>query len=315
MPPQIPRVSTRAGGVLRRLADDAGRRSRTRGPSWAPAQRRRIGSGRTAGQANGRNGAAAAAGRLVSLEAARRDARFDPRPDADPRLSRARPPEANLDPLGLEKREPHPELDPRPTASPRRLDRPIFIDNVLGLRDATMREIVLAAARPIAARSASSSCTCQDPDQKAWIQERIESARNQTEFTPRARRAILERLTAAEIVRALPRQEVHRHQALRLEGAEAMIPALEQIIKRGGQLGVRELVSACRIAAASTCSPTSWASRSRDVLRVSRATARTPRTCRARATSSTTSARHRTASSTATSSTSSLTANPSHLEA
>ena len=41
-----------------------------------------------------------------------------------------------------------------------------------------------------------------------------------------------------------------------LDGGESLIPAMEQIIKRGGALGVEKSSSACRTVAASTCSPT-----------------------------------------------------------
>ena len=51
--------------------------------------------------------------------------------------------QANLDPLGLEKREPHPELDPRTYGfTDADFDRPIFIDNVLGIETATLRQIL-----------------------------------------------------------------------------------------------------------------------------------------------------------------------------
>jgi 2-oxoglutarate dehydrogenase E1 component len=82
----------------------------------------------------------------------------------------------------------------------------------------------------------------QDPDQKAWIQERVEGARNHTDFTVKGKRGILERLTAAEVFERFLDKKYTGTKRFGLEGGEAMIPALEQIIKRGGQLGVRELV-------------------------------------------------------------------------
>jgi 2-oxoglutarate dehydrogenase E1 component len=82
----------------------------------------------------------------------------------------------------------------------------------------------------------------QDPDQKAWIQRahRVDPLATPPS-PPRARRRSCERLTAAEKLRAVPRQEIHRHQALRARGRRGDDPALEQILKRGGQLGVREV--------------------------------------------------------------------------
>ncbi len=82
----------------------------------------------------------------------------------------------------------------------------------------------------------------QDPAQKAWIQERIESIRNQTEFTAKGKLAILERLTAAEVFERFLDRKYTGTKRFGLDGGETTIPALEQILKRGSQLGVNEVV-------------------------------------------------------------------------
>jgi len=82
----------------------------------------------------------------------------------------------------------------------------------------------------------------QDPDQKAWLQERIEGGRNHTNFTENGKKAILERLTAAESFEKFLDKKFTGTKRFGLDGGEALIPALEQIVKRGGQLGMREIV-------------------------------------------------------------------------
>src|SRR5690606_21712178 len=82
----------------------------------------------------------------------------------------------------------------------------------------------------------------QDPAQKAWIQERIETIRNQPDFTVNGKRAILERLTAAEMFEQFLNKKYTGTKRFGLDGGEAMIPALEQILKRGGHLGLKEVV-------------------------------------------------------------------------
>src|SRR3546814_13845485 len=82
----------------------------------------------------------------------------------------------------------------------------------------------------------------QDPAQKAWIQERIETIRNQPAFTVNGKRAILERLTAAEVFEQFLNKKYTGTKRFGLDGGEAMIPALEQILKRGGHLGLQEVV-------------------------------------------------------------------------
>ena len=105
-----------------------------------------------------------------------------------------------------------------------------------------MREILAALRATYCGSIGVEFLHITDPEQKSWIQQRIEGPRNQTDFTPRGKHAILERLTAAEgFERYLDRKFVGTKR-FGLDGAESMVPALEQIIKRGGQLGVREIV-------------------------------------------------------------------------
>ena len=97
--------------------------------------------------------------------------------------------EAQLDPLGLQTPQPHAELDPATYGfTEADLDRPIFIDNVLGRETATLREIVAdPARRPIAARSASSSCTSRTPSRKPGSSARSKAPPGSTRL--RRRRA------------------------------------------------------------------------------------------------------------------------------
>ena len=106
--------------------------------------------------------------------------------------------EADLDPLGVKRIEPHPELDPASYGfSEEDLDRPVFINHVLGLESATMHQILDAVRETYCGKIGIEYMHIQDPAQKAWIQERIETVHNFTEFSVAGKRAILERLTAA----------------------------------------------------------------------------------------------------------------------
>ncbi len=151
--------------------------------------------------------------------------------------------EADLDPLGLKPLEPHPELDPKTYGfTERDMDRPIFINNVLGLETATLGEIMKAVRETYCDTIGVEYMHIQDPAQKAWIQERIESIHNRTDFTVNGKRAILDRLTAAEVFERFLDKKYTGTKRFGLDGGEAMIPALEQILKRGGQLGLEEVV-------------------------------------------------------------------------
>ena len=150
---------------------------------------------------------------------------------------------ANLDPLGLTNREQHPELDPASYGfTEADMDRKIFIDNVLGMHSASLREIIAALKTTYCGSIGVEFMHITDPEQKSWIQQRIEGPRNHTDFTERGKRAILERLTAAEGFERYLDKKFVGTKRFGLDGAESAVPALEQIIKRGGQLGVREIV-------------------------------------------------------------------------
>ena len=150
---------------------------------------------------------------------------------------------ANLDPLELDEKPMHPELDPANYGfGEGDWDRPIFIDNVLGLETATLREIVTALQETYCHTIGVEFMHIQNPAQKAWIQERIEGAHNHTDFTERGKRAIYERLVDAEEFEHYLHRKYIGTKRFGMDGAESVIPAIEQILKRGTQLGVSEVV-------------------------------------------------------------------------
>src|SRR5262249_41638228 len=151
--------------------------------------------------------------------------------------------EADLDPLGLKPILPHAELDPKTYGfTEADMDRPIFMATVAGIETATLREIMAQLRATYCGKIGVEYMHIQDPAQKAWIQDRIESIRNQTEFTPKGKLAILERLTVAEVFERFLDRKYTGTKRFGLDGGETLIPALEQILKRGSQLGVNEVV-------------------------------------------------------------------------
>jgi 2-oxoglutarate dehydrogenase E1 component len=150
---------------------------------------------------------------------------------------------ANLDPLELESKELHPELDPASYGfGDDDWDRPIFIDYVLGLETATLAEIIERLRKTYCGTIGVEFMHIQDPAQKAWIQERIEAIGNQTDFTIKGKQAIYERLVDAEEFERYLHKKYTGTKRFGMDGAESVIPAIEQILKRGSQLGLREAV-------------------------------------------------------------------------
>jgi len=150
---------------------------------------------------------------------------------------------ANLDPLGLEPQKNEEELDPRTYGfSDADLDRPIFLDKVLGLEFGTIRQIVTILRRTYCQTLGVEFLHISSGAQKGWIQERIEGPDKEITFTREGKRAILNKLVEAEGFEKFCDLKFTGTKRFGLDGAESMIPAMEQIIKRGGALGVREIV-------------------------------------------------------------------------
>ena len=150
---------------------------------------------------------------------------------------------AKLDPLELEPEKNEEELDPRSYGfTDADMDRKIFLDKVLGLEFASIREIVAILRRTYCQTLGVEFMHISDPAQKAWMQERIEGRDKEINFTREGKRAILNKLVEAEGFERFCDLKFTGTKRFGLDGGESMIPALEQIIKRGGALGVKEII-------------------------------------------------------------------------
>jgi 2-oxoglutarate dehydrogenase E1 component len=150
---------------------------------------------------------------------------------------------AKLDPLGINPRPSDEELHPSHYGfTDADWDRRIFIDHVLGLEFATVREIVAIVERTYCQTLGVEFMHISDPTEKAWLQERIEGPDKEITFTREGRRAILNKLVEAEGFEKFLDLKYTGTKRFGLDGGESLIPALEQIIKRGGNLGVKEIV-------------------------------------------------------------------------
>ena len=225
----------------------------SRGASWAPNGARVIGAAdaeapKPAANRNvkGGNGAAAAMPLAGRTEAEIRAAAQDTaRALMLIRAYRIRGHlEADLDPLGLVRQAPHRELDPATYGfGESDWDRPILIFGSLALGEsASLRQIMDRLRKTYCGPIGVEFMHISDPDQKAWIQERIEHIENHTEFTVEGRKMILQRVVEAEGLERYLGVKFVGTKRFGLDGGESLIAGLEQILKRGGQLGVRDVV-------------------------------------------------------------------------
>lgn len=150
---------------------------------------------------------------------------------------------ADLDPLGMRDTASHAELEPASYGfGEADMDRPIFIDNVLGLQIASMRQIMEIVRRTYCGTFALQYMHISNPEEAGWLKERIEGLGKEIQFTREGRRAILNKLVEAEGFEKFLHVKYMGTKRFGLDGGESLIPAMEQIIKRGGALGVRDIV-------------------------------------------------------------------------
>ncbi|MGI8840281.1 MAG: 2-oxoglutarate dehydrogenase E1 component, partial [Caulobacteraceae bacterium] len=151
---------------------------------------------------------------------------------------------ADLDPLGLAVTTGDAsELDPAAYGfSPGDFDRPIFLDFVLGMESATLREILALLERTYCGTIGVQYMHISDPRERAWLQRRIEGWDKEVKFTPEGKIAILRKLIEAESFERFLAKRYPGAKRFGLDGAESAVPALEQIIKRGGALNVEDIV-------------------------------------------------------------------------
>jgi 2-oxoglutarate dehydrogenase E1 component len=131
----------------------------------------------------------------------------------------------------------------RPTASPRPTSTGRSSSTTCsGLEFATIREMTGdPAAAPTAATSASSSCT--SPTRGEGLAAGAHRGPDkEIAFTREGKKAILNKLIEAEGFEKFLDVKFTGTKRFGLDGGESLIPALEQIIKRGGALGVKDIV-------------------------------------------------------------------------
>lgn len=150
---------------------------------------------------------------------------------------------ADLDPLRLSRNEAHPELDPANYGfGEDDWDREFFLDNVLGLEKATLRQIVDILRQTYSAKIGVEFMHIQEQDQKAWIQAVMEGSYNLLKPTADGKKEILQSLTAAEGFERFLNVKFPGTKRFGLDGGESTVPALEAIIRKSAELGVDEIV-------------------------------------------------------------------------
>jgi 2-oxoglutarate dehydrogenase E1 component len=149
---------------------------------------------------------------------------------------------ARLDPLGLSRMDVPPDLTPAYHGFTNAdLDRPIWIAGALGFEQATVREIVDVLQETYCGHIGFEYMHISDVEERRFIQERIETAESTVQFTPEGKQSILQKVIHAEQWEKFLARKYVGTKRFGLDGGESAVPALEAVIKYGGQMGVEEI--------------------------------------------------------------------------
>ena len=149
---------------------------------------------------------------------------------------------ANLDPLGMMERKYMHELHPEDYGFKKDdFNRKIYLDSYLDRDFASLKEIIKFLKDKYCSSIGVEYMHMTEREEKIWFRERMEKEENKVSFTNNGKKAILNKLIQAEGFEKYLALKFVGTKRFGLDGAESLIPALEQIIKRGGQLGVKEI--------------------------------------------------------------------------
>ncbi len=151
---------------------------------------------------------------------------------------------ADLDPLKRQERPNIPELEPAfYDLTEADMDTVFSATNTyFGQEQMTLREIIKALRQTYCSTIGAEFMYIADPAEKRWWQQRLESIRSTPSFTADKKRHILERLTAAEGLERYLHTKYVGQKRFSLEGGESFIASMDELIQRGGEKGVEEIV-------------------------------------------------------------------------
>lgn len=151
---------------------------------------------------------------------------------------------ADLDPLKRQERPQIPELETAFYDFTEGDHANIYsaANTFFGFESAPLRDIVRALRETYCGTIGAEFMYINDPAQKRWIQERLESSRAKPKLTREQKRRILDRLTAAEGLEKYLHTRYVGQKRFSLEGGESFIASMDEIVQHGGEQGIQEFV-------------------------------------------------------------------------
>ena len=149
---------------------------------------------------------------------------------------------ANLDPLYL-KVQHHPELDPSNYGfTVWDYDRDFITDGLAGLRTASLRKILDILYQTYCDKIGVEYKHIQDPEEKKWLQDKMEPNRNVQVFSDDEKKHILFKLSEAENFEKFIDKKYVGHKRFSLEGSETIIASLDYLLNCAANENVTEII-------------------------------------------------------------------------
>lgn len=150
---------------------------------------------------------------------------------------------ADLDPLGLSQQELPADLTPEYHGfTGADMDEPVFLGGTMGFESATVRQLIATLRANYCGKVGLEYMHISDVEERRFFQDRMEGIDKGIEFTENGKKAILSKVIEAETFENFLARKYVGTKRFGLDGGESMIPALEAVIKYGGQLGLKEIV-------------------------------------------------------------------------
>jgi 2-oxoglutarate dehydrogenase E1 component len=149
---------------------------------------------------------------------------------------------ANLDPLGIELNAYHSELDPASYGfAEADMDREIYLGGSMGIERARLRDIVGTLREIYCGNVGVEFMHIQHPEQKSWIQKKIEGDRGNFTLPVEDKKAAWNSLMEVESFEQFLQVKYPSTKRFSIQGGDAMLPGLEAVIHTAAKLGVKEI--------------------------------------------------------------------------
>ncbi len=151
---------------------------------------------------------------------------------------------ADLDPLKRAERDKIPELEPSFYGFNDADQETVFntSNTFFGKESMPLRELLNALHETYCGSIGAEYMYMTDQAQKRWWQQKLESVRSKPQFTAEKKLHILDRLSAAEGLERFLHTKYVGQKRFSLEGGESFIASMDELIQRGGSLGLQEIV-------------------------------------------------------------------------